>query len=434
MIEVTLFVSIGWVVSICFHEFGHAMVAYWGGDTSVKEKGYLSLNPFSYIEPGYSLVLPLLFLMIGGIGLPGAAVYINQQQLRSRWWQSAVAAAGPLASIGTVIVLAGIFRLSTGQVFWLQPALAFLIWVQVWGILINLLPLPSIDGFGIIEPFLSRKTRSRLQPLYRYGFVGLLLLLWFVPAFSNGLEQVVSMITQQWLGVPKDMMIDGYRLFKRWSLPFLLGMIMVFALGRKFAQPPVVSIIEKSEKLIKQQQYVEAIGLLDQDLESHPQHFDAWWLKGTALCHLHCYEEALGCYQSALQIDPNVTSLWHNSAILLSALDRPQQAIDMYNRALELEPDDVQLWVSKSCLWAELGNFAKSIATIDRALEIDPRCVDAWYQRACFQAQLGDHDPALLSLQQAIQLDPTVRQAARRDPNFTNLQHSLAFQQLTDRG
>jgi Zn-dependent protease/Tfp pilus assembly protein PilF len=431
MIEVTLFVCIGWIVSICFHEFGHAIVAYWGGDTSVKEKGYLSLNPFKYIEPGYSLVFPLLFLMMGGIGLPGAAVYINQQNLRSRWWQSAVAAAGPSASILTVVVMAGIFRISSNShILWLQPALAFLILIQVWGILINLLPIPSIDGFGIIEPFLSRNVRSRLQPLYRYGFIVLILLL-FVPSFSHLLGKAVITITHQVLGVPIAVSLLGQILFKKWSLPLLLVLIAILAIGHKFTKTPAQNSIEQSEKLIKQKRYAAAVAILDQDLDQNPQHFDAWWQKGTALCNLHRYDEALDCYQSALAINPSVASLWQNSALLLSVMNQPQQAIDMYNRALELEPDDVQLWVNKASLWAEMGNFPKALATIDRAIEVDPRCMDAWYERACYQAQLGDHDRALISLQQAIQLNPAVRQTARTDPNFINLRHSLVFHQLT---
>ncbi len=431
MIEVTLFVCIGWIVSICFHEFGHALVAYWGGDTSVKEKGYLSLNPFKYIEPGYSLVFPLLFLMMGGIGLPGAAVYINNQNLRSRWWQSAVAAAGPIASILTVVVMAGIFRISSSsQILWLPPALAFLILIQVWGIIINLLPIPSIDGFGIIEPFLSRSVRSRLQPLYRYGFIVLIVLL-FVPSFSHFLGKAVITITNQVLGVPIAVSLLGQILFKKWSLPLLLVLIAILAIGHKLTKTPAQNSIEQSEKLIKQKRYAAAVAILDQDLDRNPQHFDAWWQKGTALCNLHRYEEALDCYQSALAINPNVASLWQNSALLLSVMSQPQQAIDMYNRALELEPDDVQLWVNKANLWAEIGNFPKALATIDRAVEVDPRCMDAWYERACYQAQLGNHDKALISLQQAIQLNPTARQAARTDPNFINLRHSLVFHQLT---
>ena len=67
-------VLVGWVFSLCLHEFSHALVAYYGGDTTVREKGYLTFNPLKYTHPVYSIVLPLLFLVMGGIGLPGGAV------------------------------------------------------------------------------------------------------------------------------------------------------------------------------------------------------------------------------------------------------------------------------------------------------------------------------------------------------------------------
>ena len=432
MLEVTLFVSIGWIVSICLHEFGHAILAYWGGDTSVKEKGYLTLNPFKYIEPGYSLILPLLFLMMGGVGLPGTAVYINHQNLGSRWRQSVVAAAGPIASILTILALAGIFRVVNSPVSWVQPALAFLIWLQVWGLLINLLPIPSLDGFGMIEPFLSRRIRSYVKPFYQYGFFGILLLLLVVQPFRDFLNIVVTIIAQQVLGIPAATAMNGYGSFKPWALPVILGIIVIFAISRKFMQSPVETLIEKSEQLIKQQRYAEAVSLLNRDLGQNPHNFDAWWLKGTALCHLNCYNDALDCYQIALKINPGVASLWQNSGLLLSAMDRPEKAIDMYNRALEIDPDDVQLWISKAILWAELGRFPKALATIDRAVEVNPRSVEAWYQRACYESHLRDYESALMSLKQAIELNPTIRNSARHDPNFMNLRNNLVFHQLTE--
>lgn len=432
MLEVTLFVSVAWIVSICLHEFGHAVLAYWGGDTAVKEKGYLTLNPFKYSEPGYSLFLPLLFLMIGSIGLPGTAAYVNRHNLSNPWRQSTVAAAGPFVSILTVLSLAGIFRVATVSVSWFQPALAFLIWLQVWGILINLLPIPSLDGFGIIEPFLARRIRSFVKPFYQYGFFGILLLLWVVKPFGNFFQRAAATIAQQVLGIPVATAMDGYKLFKPWSLPVILAIIVVFVISRKFIHSPAETLLEKSDKLIKQQRYAEAVALLNKDLSQNPQNFDAWWLKGTALCHLDCYEDALDCYQVALKINPGVASLWQNSGLLLSAMNRPEQAIDMYNRALEIDPDDVQLWISKALLWAEIGRFPKALATIDRAVEVNPRSVDAWYQRACYESHLRDYESALMSLRQAIQLNPTVRNSARTDPNFMNLRSNIAFHQLTE--
>ena len=53
---------IGWVFSLTLHEFSHALVAYLGGDYTVREKGYLSFNPLKYMHPMLSIGLPLLFV------------------------------------------------------------------------------------------------------------------------------------------------------------------------------------------------------------------------------------------------------------------------------------------------------------------------------------------------------------------------------------
>src|SRR4029077_11982516 len=92
---VVAIVVILWIFSVCLHEFAHAWVAYRGGDYTVRDKGYLDFNPLRYVHPVTSILLPVLFLVIGGIGLPGGAVYINTSLLRSAKWETAVSLAGP---------------------------------------------------------------------------------------------------------------------------------------------------------------------------------------------------------------------------------------------------------------------------------------------------------------------------------------------------
>src|SRR5512139_1174738 len=100
-----IIVIVGWIFSLCLHEFSHAVVAYYGGDTSVREKGYLTFNPLKYTHPVYSILLPMIFLLLGGIGLPGGAVYIETWRLRSKRWESAVSLAGPTANMLMAVVL-----------------------------------------------------------------------------------------------------------------------------------------------------------------------------------------------------------------------------------------------------------------------------------------------------------------------------------------
>ena len=177
-------VLIGWIFSLCLHEFSHALVAYLGGDTSVKDKGYLTFNPLKYTHPVYSLVLPLVFLVMGGIGLPGGAVYIETERLRSPRWRSAVSLAGPLANLVVAIVLGTILRfVPLGGAFdnnnpW--PGIAFLAFLQISAVILNLIPLPPFDGYGILEPFLDERTRQWVNSMRTFIMLAVFLALWCI--------------------------------------------------------------------------------------------------------------------------------------------------------------------------------------------------------------------------------------------------------------
>ncbi|MBP2339107.1 site-2 protease family protein [Saccharothrix coeruleofusca] len=154
-----LFVLGGWAVSLCLHEFGHAIVAYRGGDYAVRAKGYLTLDIRHYTDPVLSIVLPLVLLAFGGIPLPGGAVWINHHALRSKRVESMVSLAGPLSNL----VLGALL---SAAVLLLQPpaglaaAMSYLALLQVFAFVLNILPIPGLDGWGAIEPYMSYSARQ----------------------------------------------------------------------------------------------------------------------------------------------------------------------------------------------------------------------------------------------------------------------------------
>jgi Zn-dependent protease len=214
-----LTVTILWVFSVCLHEFGHAIVAYYGGDTSVKEKGYLTLNPLKYTHPVYSLLMPVIFMMMGGIGLPGGAVYINDHLLRSRQWRAGVSLAGPAMNI----LLIGALWLPFGF-GWIEQSrdnvaaysLAFLIQLEISSVLLCLLPLPPLDGFRAISPWLPEETTERLLAQSQMFLWGLFLVLWYVPA-ANGLFWNVVFGISDALGIEARLGYVGFREFRFWE-------------------------------------------------------------------------------------------------------------------------------------------------------------------------------------------------------------------------
>jgi Zn-dependent protease len=211
-----LVVLIGWIFSLCLHEFSHALVAYYGGDTTVKDKGYLTFNPLKYTHPIYSIVLPVVFLLLGGIGLPGGAVYIEKWRLRSRGWESAVSLAGPAANLLVALVLALVFRLFPAASGGIWPGLAFLAWLQVMAAFLNLVPIPPLDGYGIIAPHINPATREQLDRFGSFIMIGFFMLLWYVPFISDVLWTVVSAVAG-WIGIPLFLAQEGLTLFRFWQ-------------------------------------------------------------------------------------------------------------------------------------------------------------------------------------------------------------------------
>jgi Zn-dependent protease len=205
---ITLFVVAGWITSVCIHEFAHALVAYLGGDRSVRASGYLDLNPLRYTNVLLSLVMPVLFLVLGGIGLPGGAVYIDRAALRSRAWDSAVSVAGPVGTLACFVLVAipFLFPPNSGLVTPTSAsfygALAFLGFIEAIALVLNLLPVPGLDGFGIIRPWLPYSLQGLANQYGQLGILAVFAVLWFVTPVSQAFFQSVLQITDV-AGIPQ---------------------------------------------------------------------------------------------------------------------------------------------------------------------------------------------------------------------------------------
>lgn len=220
-ILLVIFVVGGWITSLCLHEFGHAVVAYVGGDHGVAGKGYLTLNPLRYTNGLLSIVFPLIFLAMGGIGLPGGAVYINPGAIRNKNMRSLTSAAGPIATSICAIIL--LIPFATGisnesqmdhLAFW--AGLALLAFLQITALFFNLLPIPGLDGFGILAPFLPEDFMKAVRGLGMVTYF-IIFFLFFggtpvSQTFWRGIFLVVSL-------VKLDMgLVDlGLRLFQFWN-------------------------------------------------------------------------------------------------------------------------------------------------------------------------------------------------------------------------
>lgn len=211
------FILIGWLFSLTLHEFGHACAAFLNGDRSDGTRRYLSANPLLYLHPILSIVLPLAFVLLGGIGLPGGAVYLQPGYYRQRWRQSVISLAGPAGNLVVLLALVALFQFSYATSFlgvYALSAIAFLAFLQVSAILLNLIPIPGLDGYGAIEPYLSAQTRASLEAIRPYGYI-LIFVILLIPtlnyAFFTGVDNVLGLT-----GIDPIFAYAGLSLFQFW--------------------------------------------------------------------------------------------------------------------------------------------------------------------------------------------------------------------------
>ncbi|AXI86415.1 hypothetical protein SAM9427_11255 [Streptomyces sp. ETH9427] len=216
-LAVFLFVTSAWIVSLCLHEYAHARTALHGGDISVGAKGYLTLNPMKYTHALLSIVLPVLFVIMGGIGLPGGAVFIERGRIRGRWRHSLISAAGPLTNVLFAVICTAPFWL--GALDGVPPAfrfaLAFLALLQVTAAILNFLPVPGLDGYGVIEPWLSHGVRRQVEPFAPFGLLFVFALLW-VPSVNGVFFDMVDWVLGA-LGIEEIDTYCGFDLFRFWQ-------------------------------------------------------------------------------------------------------------------------------------------------------------------------------------------------------------------------
>ncbi|HMW18052.1 MAG TPA: site-2 protease family protein [Accumulibacter sp.] len=174
------------ILAITLHEAAHGYVARHFGDPTAWQQGRITANPLKHIDPFGTILLPILMLLLfsGGILFGWAKpVPVDFGRLRhpkaDMLW---VAAAGPAANLVMTLVWAALLK-ST----WLLPVNFFTVpmtrmaeigmAVNIALMVLNLFPLPPLDGGRIVVSLLPPRLAWRFAQLERFGFLILLVLL-----------------------------------------------------------------------------------------------------------------------------------------------------------------------------------------------------------------------------------------------------------------
>ena len=182
--------------AITLHEAAHGYVARYFGDPTAALAGRISLNPLRHIDPVGTVLIPVAILLLsGGEFLFGWAkpVPVDFGRLRKpkqdMLW---VAGAGPAANLAMAFLWALIYKAATivpvGDYYHpLTLMCQFGIQINLVLLVLNLLPLPPLDGGRIAVSLLPHGLAWRFAQLERWGFPILLVLL-----FTGGLGLLIS--------------------------------------------------------------------------------------------------------------------------------------------------------------------------------------------------------------------------------------------------
>lgn len=191
------------LIVIVLHELAHAYAAYKLGDTTARDSGRLTLNPIAHLDPVGTVVLPLMLIMAHSPVVFGWAkpVPIDPSKFKHpRQGMLITSLAGPFANLALAGIFAMVFKAGifpNGSIGW-NFLLTGVIISLVLGIF-NLMPIPPLDGSGILFSIIPRRVAGRLIWLERYGFIILIGLL-YLGLFDRVIIPSVSFLMHVLIG------------------------------------------------------------------------------------------------------------------------------------------------------------------------------------------------------------------------------------------
>lgn len=188
------------VFSVVVHEVSHGWAANYLGDPTARLAGRLTLNPLSHIDPIGSVLVPLfLFFTQAGVMFGWARpVPVNPYNLRGKYGEAVVAAAGPLSNLALAIFFGLLIRFGGALPDPFLHLATLTVIINIILAIFNLVPIPPLDGSKILFAFLPHHLQNVRESLERWGFF---IVLFFIVFLWQFLSPVIGFLFSLLTGI-----------------------------------------------------------------------------------------------------------------------------------------------------------------------------------------------------------------------------------------
>ena len=190
-------IVVSFALAVALHELSHALAATSQGDPTPRQAGRLTPNPLAHLDR-----FGLIIFVVAGIGWGSTPV--DPSRFRSRrLGQALVAGVGPLSNLALALLCAVSLRVFAGEMRANERLFTFVVTffsMNVFLAVLNLLPIPPLDGSRILVAVLPRRYAGVAEFLDQYG-IYLLLALFLLPALNPSLNWIGPLIStvQLWV-------------------------------------------------------------------------------------------------------------------------------------------------------------------------------------------------------------------------------------------
>ncbi len=187
--------------------------------------------------------------------------------------------------------------------------------------------------------------------------------------------------------------------------------LQIFLPGRNNLQPAMrrgllQDFVSRAQQLVNAGDYRGAIAEYNQALESEPNNFKAYYLRGVAYVLLNNFQAAIADFNQAIRLNPNNADVYCSRGYARGEQKDYQEAISDYNEAIRLNPNYAEAYMNRGAAYRKVKDYQNAISDYSEAIRLNPDDVEAYNNRGFASGSLGEYQNAISDYSEAIRLNP----------------------------